>query len=331
MKLEKMSLEDLHILLDTKEKERTVVIRPSGLQEFSNNPLSWALKQIIGVYFPNSVKTVLGTGFHAIINSYLTGKSLNNSLVDGYKSIKNAFRHIEKKDIQTVFSIYKTAKNYFINYYLPYADSIKKSLVCSEQEMEVYFANNVICRGTCDHVIEKKGELIICDVKTARSGFSANIEFAGLEIIKEKEALVKKLGLKKTKDDEKESIQKRIDEISSVASSLAAEHEKLFYQEFCKQAEQKYGLQLAVYAMLYEANFGIAINKARIELLIKSQTPKFEIYEFELGNMKNIANYQIEIIEETIRLWKQGVPSKILFNYNNSTLFGEELKEIIGY
>lgn len=331
MKLEKMSLADLHILLDSQENEKTIVIRPSGLQEFSNNPLSWALKQIAGFYFPNSVQTVLGTGFHSIINSYLTGKSLNNSLIDGAKSIKNAFRHIEKKDSQTVFSIYKTAKNYFINYYLPYADSIKKSLVCSEQEMEVSFANNVICRGTCDHIIEENGESIICDVKTARNGFSANIDFDGLEVIKEKEALVKKLGLKKTKEDEKESIQKRIDEISVTASKLEEEYQKLCYQEFCKQAEKKYGLQLAVYAMLYEANFGTVINKARIELLIKNQTPKFEIYEFELTNMKNISNYQLEILEETISLWRKGISSKVLFNYNNSTFFGEELKEIIGY
>ncbi|CUU89704.1 PD-(D/E)XK nuclease superfamily [Campylobacter hyointestinalis subsp. hyointestinalis] len=333
MKLQKMNLADIHGLLDTNEKDITITIRPSGLQEFAINPLSWACKQILGVTFSGSTATLLGTAFHAAIHSFLTGKNERQSLIQAIMAIKDGWKFIpESKRDKSQREIYLLVKQYFLANYLSYAKNIKGKVVVSEHNMQFSLADDIVCTGTTDHIIEENGELIVCDIKTSAISFSTkNVKFDGADLIQERDKLLKELELKKTKEDKRILIQKQLDEIAPLADKLQADYDLACYTECVKQAKAKYGIQLAVYAMLYEATTGKKINKARVELLIKTKIPKFETYEFELVDFKQYADYQLDIIIESINAWRKGLSSKLLFNYNNSTFFGEELGEILGY
>lgn len=83
---------------------------------------------------------------------------------------------------------------------------------------------------------------------------------------------------------------------------------------------------------MYMIIHGIKIKKVRVELLItRNEEPEKQIFEWELDNITlDKANYSLETVIKTIEAYFDGVPSRLLFKENTSSLYySSETNEFI--
>lgn len=364
-----------------------ITIRPSGIVEFLDNPFSWAVKQIVGVISPSSEATVLGTAVHAaaefgyraiLDNQGLPSVSecafaIDESLKSEYKWLENPSMTIEQMTAEAIrlFTVYHAEV-------MPNANPL-----AAEANFVLEAWEQIKLAGTTDR-IEKRadGSLAITDIKTSAKNLSGEKVDGSDELkamrqrlkelnklserhapdydaLKENGKIVKdiqrKLGLKKTTEEEKatlqvdleeaeatqaelqgevdkwlEGVQEERDQLQAEIDRIAPDVEQRQYQSDCLAAMHKHGLQLASYAFLYEAATGQTIDWGRIEVIIKyDPIPVVKVLEFPLAVYKRECAMAVDLMVETIEALRAGTPARLLFRMNPETFRGSELTDMV--
>lgn len=364
-----------------------ITIRPSGIVEFLDNPFSWATKQIVGVLSPSSEATVLGTAVHAaaefgyrciLDNQGLPSVeecavAIDESLKNEYVWLENPTMTIEQMTTEAIrlFTVYHTEV-------MPFANP-----VAAEERFVLEAWDGIQLAGTTDRIERRAdGTLAITDIKTSAKNLSGEKVEGSDELkamrqklkelnklserhapqyndLKEAGKVVKeiqrKLGLKKTTEEEKamlqveleeaeatqaelqgeidkwlEGVQEERDQLQAEIDRIAPDVEKRQYEADCLAAMHKHGLQLASYAFLYEAATGQTIDWGRIEVIIKyDPTPVVKILEFPLHIYKRECAMAVDLMVETIQALRAGTPARLLFRMNPETFRGSELTEMV--
>ena len=119
---------------------------------------------------------------------------------------------------------------------------------------------------------------------------------------------------------------------------------KKIYDDAIKESElkeciEKHYLQVCLYALMYQIQHGIRIDRARIELIvrkdskkgIKHESEEIQIFEWELTDeLFEKADYIYSgMIIPTLEAFLDGTPASILFRQNPFSFFGNETNEIL--
>lgn len=129
-----------------------------------------------------------------------------------------------------------------------------------------------------------------------------------------------------------EVLNQKLSELNELIKPLLTDYLKLVDEAVLLKAKEKYNLQLAQYALMYMIIHGIKIKKVRVELLItRNEEPEKQIFEWELDDITlDKASYSLETVIKTIEAYFDGVPSRLLFKENTSSLYyGSETNEFI--
>lgn len=364
-----------------------ITIRPSGVVSFLDNSLAWAMQQIVGVHSGSSLATVLGTAVHAaaefgyksiIEENYLpTVEECTPAII---LSLNEEYRWLEEPEM-TLEEMVAEAVRLFTVYHaevMPFA-----SPVAAEANFVLEAWEGIRLAGTTDRIERRPdGSLAITDIKTSAKNLSGEkVEGSDeLKAMKQKlkelnklgerhapnydafkengkyvKEIQRKLGLKKTTEEEKamlqvdleeaeatqaelqgeidkwlEGVQEERDQLQAEIDRIAPDVEKRQYEADCLAAMHKHGLQLASYAFLYEAATGQTIDWGRIEVIIKyDPTPVVKILEFPLHIYKRECAMAVDLMVETIQALRAGTPARLLFRMNPETFRGSELTDMV--
>ena len=94
----------------------------------------------------------------------------------------------------------------------------------------------------------------------------------------------------------------------------------------------KHYLQTTLYALMYQIQYGVRIDKARIELILKTtHEEEIHIFEWDLtDDLFEKADFVYsEMIIPTLEAFLDGTPPSLLFRQNPFSFFGNETNNII--
>lgn len=364
-----------------------ITIRPSGIVGFLDNSLAWAIQQIAGLHSGSSTATVLGTAVHAaaefgykmlLEKNYLPSvEECTHAIIF---SLNEEYKWLEKPEM-SLEDMVAEAVRLFTVYHAEVMPNTDPVAVEANFVLEAW--EGIRLAGTTDRIERRAdGTLAITDIKTSaknltgekvegsdelkamrqklkelnkcseRNAPQSNSLVESGKVVKE---IQRKLGLKKTTEEEKislkdqleeaeallvelqgevdkwlEGVQEERDQLQAEIDRIAPDIEKLQYEADCIAAMHKYGLQLASYAFLYEAATGVSIDWGRIELIIKYEpTPVVKILEFPLHIYKRECAMTVDIMVETIQALRAGTPARLLFRMNPETFRGSELTKMV--
>jgi len=396
--------------------QNPIVIRPSSINEFFDNSLSWAAKQILGVIFPSSPEAIIGSALHyAVELGFRRLKSGETfSLEDGLSAIalyiKEQWKFVEEESLTQEETINEAQRLFRI--YYPLIPRQADSVLVAEERFEVPLdeERNIWVAGTVDRVEECDEGLCVVDIKTTKNAIYGEKAQEPKELIELKESLkkvqmdIKALKIKapkhllnqillrkvvdrlknllakneeavknlqnnikeakKAKDEEfvqqmQEELKNKKALVSKLKRRLKNREELLNklpqYEELkrveqelqdkiaplqeevdrqqhltdCEKAKERYGLQLAAYALLFEIATGKKVNRGKIELILRQKKAKLKIYEFDIEDLKIKVDRAIEQIMKVLKAFKDGVDPEILFRLNPNTFRGQELTKLL--
>jgi len=186
----KRSLGSLYDMIDNERANSNLItIRPSGVVEFMDHGLAWAVKQILRVSFGNKINTSIGSAVHegaefSYKQKMKTGEvpSIRKCLLAVAKASRRYYKWIDKDDrvvkneFISSYNMYKDAKKLFISYYplvhfndpLAVEESVEYSDFVDNQGNPL----NVIFKGTFDRIDRHEGALCAVDIKTSAKSAS---------------------------------------------------------------------------------------------------------------------------------------------------------------
>jgi hypothetical protein len=282
-----------------------IVIRPSGIREFQDNPYAWAVKTLGGCLLPGNFATAIGTAVHtaaevaykAILEgqelpqkevcSKAIDKTVDGAILEGEELPKEA---IDKKTIdealyvrlgegESLDAVKTEAERLFEVYYDKCLLNSERAgaVVASEQRREVELsefypgADGIVLAGTLDIAVHNpNGSLTIRDIKTSKYRISDN-----------------------------------------------------------DTAKAKHGPQIGSYALLAYLTTGKKVSHGEIDLLLRQKTAAFERYTFPISQAMQEAATAIEEIVSTVKVWRDGVDASVLFRRNPESFRGSELNDIL--
>lgn len=127
-----------------------------------------------------------------------------------------------------------------------------------------------------------------------------------------------------------EQINCKIQKLSQIMNPSLELHQKDVYEAELIEAKKKYNLQVAQYSLMYMIEYGVKIDRVRIEVVITKGEPDIQIFEWDLdGPALSRAEYALETVIETIEAYFEGTPSRILFKENTYGFYGSETTELL--
>jgi len=97
--------------------------------------------------------------------------------------------------------------------------------------------------------------------------------------------------------------------------------------EECKKA---HSFQVALYSIMYMIVTGKEVKKVRLENIVKNETIKIQVFEWELDELTmERAEEAIQFVVSTIEAFYDGVDPMLLFRPNPYTYFGDETNKLI--
>ena len=110
------------------------------------------------------------------------------------------------------------------------------------------------------------------------------------------------------------------------------EYNKKVKESELQECIKKHYLQTCLYALMYQIEHGIRIDRARIELLVtKEKSEEIQIFEWELTDelFDKADSIYSGMIIPTLEAYLDGVEPSILFRPNPFTFFGSETIDLL--
>lgn len=124
----------------------------------------------------------------------------------------------------------------------------------------------------------------------------------------------------------------QIQELKEQMTPYQEEYNKKVKESELQECIKKHYLQTCLYALMYQIEHGIRIDRARIELLVtKEKSEEIQIFEWELTDelFDKADSIYSGMIIPTLEAYLDGVEPSILFRPNPFTYFGSETIDLL--
>lgn len=124
----------------------------------------------------------------------------------------------------------------------------------------------------------------------------------------------------------------QIQELKEQMTPYQEEYNKKVKESELQECIKKHYLQTCLYALMYQIEHGIRIDRARIELLVtKEKSEEIQIFEWELTDelFDKADSIYSGMIIPTLEAYLDGVEPSILFRPNPFTFFGSETIDLL--